>query len=107
MATASRAAVRALEPLQKPDEGLGVFALLSVQQGTAVDMTLSQSKLVHGNVAHLGERSVLEPAAQVALVEVLDEIPTDPEQTRHMLDGRQLAEIHHIPGKGFGCLALP
>ena len=55
----------ALEPLQEPDEGLGIFAFLSVQQGAAaqvedhrhVDMALSQGKLVHGDIAHLGELS--------------------------------------------------
>jgi hypothetical protein len=73
---------------------------VQIEHHRHVDMTLAQRELVDGDVAHFGELSLLEPGSQGGLVEVLDQIPAHPEQSRYMLDGGELAELHHMPGKG-------
>ena len=80
--------------------GVEDLAGLEVEHDGHVALALLEGELVHGEVAHLRDLAPDQLAAQVLLVDLLDQVPADTEQLGRRPDRGDPAQLDHVAAEG-------
>src|ERR1700677_4925221 len=75
---------------------------LQVQHDRQVAMAVADGDFVDGDLPQLFQLRSAEATAQVLLVNLLDEVPTNPQVVSDVLDGHEAAQLQGIASKGLG-----
>src|SRR5262249_49807962 len=103
----------AVQPLPERLQGSGALAPAHEDDGAAgqvqdhrdVALLLAQVDLVDGNPFEVGQPGPGHTALQVALLDVLDDVPTDAQVVGHRLDGHVLRQLQSVALEGAGVAA--
>ena len=88
-------------PLPSPTKTTA--AALQVQDHRQVAVPLGDGDLVDGDVPQVLELGLGEPPRQVALLDVLDQVPADAQVHGHVADGHAPAQLQGVPLEGAWC----
>ena len=72
-----------------------------VHDDRQVDVSLGRGNLVDGDLSQVFQFRLVEPPLQVALLDLLDHVPTNAQMIGHVLDGHMLGKFQSITLKGF------
>ncbi|HRS17853.1 MAG TPA: hypothetical protein P5234_16565, partial [Thermoanaerobaculaceae bacterium] len=97
-----------LEPTKKRGQGVGMPALgrpedltgLQIEHDRHGAVTLVGGVLVHSDQAQLTELALPQAPARMGFEHALDEVPTDTDETRHVLDRRDPTQLDEEALKG-------
>ena len=110
VATASIFGPAGPQPLPERLQGVGPLAVadehhraaVQVQHDRQVAVALADGDLVDGDVPQVLELGLGIAARQVALLDVLDQVPADAQVRGHVADGHPPGEVQHVPLEGLG-----
>src|SRR5437899_1253016 len=103
----------ASQPLPEGFQGVCSLAPADVDDGPAfqvqdnrqVAVAVADGDFVDGNLSQLLQLGSAEAAAQILLVNLLDEVPTDSQVVGDVLDGHAATQFQGIAGKSLGVAA--